>query len=111
MALKEKVRLQLEKKGFFELYDKHSADWVKLANDARTLIRPLVASGDPTVDDIKSVLLPLVELHKHFRGFMESHPKLIQQYWASYFTDYLLHKVYKPTLHVLGEKDGKAASS
>jgi len=105
MALKETVRLQLQKKGFFNLYDEYADDWVRLANDARELIAPLIENGQPTVDDIKSVLLPLVELHKHFRGFMDNHPKLVQRYWGSYFTDYLLHRVYEPTLRVLGGQD------
>jgi hypothetical protein len=111
MALKEQVRLQLEKKGFFKLYNDHVVDWKKLANDARTLIKPQIESGEPTVDDIKSILLPLVELHKHFLTFMDEHPKLTQKYWASYFTDYVLHRVYEPTLHVPGVKNGKTAGT
>jgi hypothetical protein len=107
MALKETVRLQLEKKGFFGLYDAHSAEWKKWADDARELILPLVENGEPTVDDIKSVLLPLVELNKNFRSFMDNHPKLVQRYWGSYFTDYLLHKVYEPTLHLVGGQNGE----
>jgi hypothetical protein len=111
MALKEKIRIKLEKKGFFALYDEHVKDWQNLANDARTLIKPQIKSGEPTVDDIKSILLPLVELHKHFLAFMDDHPKLIQEYWGSYFTDYLLHRVYSPTLNVPGGKDGKAVGN
>lgn len=108
MALKEQIRIKLEKKGFFKLYNSHVKDWQGLANDARDLIKPQIQSGEPTVDDIKSILLPLVELHKHFLAFMEANPKLTQEYWASYFTDYLLHRVYKPTLNVPGEENGKA---
>jgi hypothetical protein len=104
MALKEQVRIQLEKKGFFKLYDDHVGDWKKLANDARNLIKPQIKSGEPTVDDIKSILLPLIELHKHFLKFMDDRPKLTQKYWASYFTDYVLHRVYEPTLNIPHEK-------
>jgi hypothetical protein len=34
-----------------------------------------------------------------------------QKYWGSYFTDYLLHRVYSPTLNVPGGKDGKAVGN
>lgn len=107
MALTEKIRLKLTGKGFDGLYEKHKADWQKLANDARELIAQRVQGGQPTVDDIKQILQPLVELHEHFRGFMGSHPKLTQEYWGSYFTDYLLHRVYEPTLKVANPDGGK----
>jgi hypothetical protein len=103
MGLSEKARLALEGKGFNALYDNHEDDWINLANDARDLIKPRIANGNPTVDDIKLILQPLVELHQHYRTFMEQHPKLTQQYWSDYFTDYVLHKVYRPTLHVEDE--------
>lgn len=103
MGLNEKARLALESKGFDVLYNDHEDDWINLANDARNLIKPRIANQNPTVDDIKLILQPLVELHQHYRAFMEHHPKLTQQYWSDYFTDYVLHKVYKPTLHVEDE--------
>jgi hypothetical protein len=107
MALTEKVRLLLEAKGFGTLYTEHEDVWRSLANDARDLIRPQIANGDPTVDDIKQVLLPLMELQRHFRSYMEEHPKLTQRYWPSYFTDYALHRVYNPHLNIEGdEQDG-----
>lgn len=100
MALTEKVRLKLVAKGFDHLYGDHENDWQVLANDARELIARQVQGGEPGVDDIKQILQPLVELHQHFRTFMADHPKLTQEYWGSRFTDYLLHRVYQPTLHV-----------
>lgn len=100
MALKEKTRLAIVGKGLDKLYEQHEEDWKNLANDARNLIKPRIANGNPTVDDIKEILQPLVELHEHYLKFMDEHPRLTQQYWASYFTDYLLHRVYAPTLHV-----------
>src|SRR6266446_7316085 len=101
MALTEKTRLALEAKGFDALYNGHQADWTQLANGARNLIMPHIENGQPTVDDIKAVLQPLVELHDHYRTFLEDHPRLTQLYWSSYFTDYVLHRVYQPTLHII----------
>jgi hypothetical protein len=107
MALTEKTRLKLVAKGFDGLYGKHDDDWKKLANDARDLIAQRVQGGQPTVDDIKQILQPLVELHEHFRKFMGDHPKLTQEYWGGYFTDYLLHRVYEPTLKIVKPKGGE----
>ncbi len=100
MALTEKTRLVLESKGFAALYTEHEDAWAALANDARSLMTPLIQNGQPTVDDIKQVLLPLIELQQDFRAFMQAHPKLTQRYWPSYFTDYVLHRVYNPQLSI-----------
>ena len=94
-----KIR-NLQGKGFDTLYSKHEDVWRELANAARDLIKPHVAGNEPTVDDIKAVLQPIVEVHDLYTRFLDDHPKLIQKYWLSYFTDYLLHRVYQPTLNV-----------
>jgi hypothetical protein len=100
MALTEKVRFMLEDRGFDALYKKHAKDWKKLANSARDLMKSHIESGEPTVDDIKQVLQPLIELEQNFRDFMtDATPKLTQQYWPGYFTDYVLHQVYQPKLN------------
>jgi hypothetical protein len=104
MALTEQVRLKLEGKGFDGLYTAHEDAWKALANSARDLLVPRVASGQPTVDDIKAVLEPLVELEPSFRAFMKANPKLTEKYWPREFTDYLLHRVYQPTLTVEEKK-------
>jgi len=64
---------------------------------AKALIAPEVESNEPTVDDIKKILQPLVELHPELRKFLGKN-KLTQKYWIGDFTDYILHKVYHPTL-------------
>jgi hypothetical protein len=52
------------------------------------------------VDDIKQIVQPLIELHERYTRFMAANPKLTQRYWANDFTDYVLHKVYRPTLTI-----------
>lgn len=106
MALTEKIRLKVIAKGFNQLYDDHAADWINLANESRELIAKRVQGGHPGVDDIKQVLQPLVELHEHFRAFMAANPKLTQEYWGARFTDYLLQRVYRPTLHIVHPEGG-----
>jgi hypothetical protein len=100
MALTEKVRRLVEAKDFKKLFEENEAAWSGLANDARGLIKPQIDDGNPTVDDIKSVLMPLIELHELYRAFMKEHPKLKEKYWLGHFTDYTLHRVYTPTLNI-----------
>ena len=98
MALTEKARLRLEGKDFHKLYNDHEQVWKDLCDEARKVIKPLIANGEPTVDDIKQIVQPLIELHLHYVTFMKANPQLRQRYWPSDFTDYVLHKVYKPAL-------------
>jgi hypothetical protein len=59
---------------------------------------PRVASKEPTADDIKKALLPLMELNPHLKDHLAS-KKLPQQYWTGHFTDFVIEKVYTPKLH------------
>lgn len=100
MALTEKARLRLEGKDFGKLYTDHKKVWTDLCTQARNIVKPLIAGGEPTVDDIKQIVQPLIELHEKYTHFMEQNPRLTQRYWPNDFTDYVLHNVYKPTLTI-----------
>ena len=71
MALTQVVRLRLEAAGFNTLYDDHRQEWENLAEQAKLLIGGQVQGHDPTVDDIKKVLFPLIELNPHLRAFLQ----------------------------------------
>jgi hypothetical protein len=98
MGLTQKVRLLLESKGFAVLFQEHQDVWTHLAEDAKGLMAQQILGREPTVDDIKMLLLPILELNDNFRTFMEGHPRLTQQFWPVYFTDYVLDRVYQPAL-------------
>ena len=100
MALTQVVRLRLEAAGFNRLFDDNRQEWENLAEQAKVLIGGQVEGHDPTVDDIKKVLLPLIELNPHLRTFLETGGRkpLTQLYWVKDFTDYVLERVYQPTL-------------
>ena len=100
MALTEKVRHRLEGKGFDRLFKDNEQVWVELCDKARGILLPLIPGGEPTVDDIKEIVQPLIELDERYMRFMERNPKLTQKYWANDFTDYVLHRVYKPKLTI-----------
>jgi hypothetical protein len=98
MGLIQKVRLLLESKGFNVLFNDYEDVWIHLAEDAKTLMGQQIAGREPTVDDIKLLLLPILELNAQFRQFMAEHPRLTQQFWSEHFTDYVLDRVYNPQL-------------
>jgi hypothetical protein len=98
MALTEKVRRRLEGKAFGNLFTDHEQVWIGHCNKAYALIKPLIPSGEPTVDDIKLIVQPLIELDERYTKFMGANPKLTQKYWTNDFTDYVLHRVYNPKL-------------
>jgi hypothetical protein len=97
MGLTEVARIRLEGKGFAKLFTDHQSEWTNMAEKAKKLIADQLAHGEPTVDDIKKTLSPLVELHPKLREHLDG-KKLTQKYWISDFTDYLLQKVYEPKL-------------
>jgi hypothetical protein len=97
MALTELARIQLEDKKFDELFDGHQADWTALAHQARDVMVSRVANGQPTVDDIKKILQPMVEFDPRLRDHMVKH-KAHQKHWIGDFVDYILQRVYAPTL-------------
>jgi hypothetical protein len=103
MALTQVVRLRLEAAGFNTLYDDHRQEWENLAEQAKLLIGGQVQGHDPTVDDIKKVLFPLIELNPHLRAFLQGGGRkpLTQLYWVKDFTDYVLDRAYQPTLQPL----------
>lgn len=105
MALTERIRLELEAQQFNRLYDDHEQVWRDLAKDARNLIKPHVRNEEPTVDDIKEVLHPLIVLNRHYRRFIDGNKGRQQLYWSDRFTDYVLHRVYEPTLNVEEEDE------
>jgi hypothetical protein len=100
MALTEKIRLALEAQNFNKLFEDHEQIWNDLANEARNVMKPHVRNESPTVDDIKKVLLPLIEVNKHYRKFVEGNSRTRQLFWADRFTDYVLDRVYQPSLKV-----------
>jgi len=97
MGLTQAVRLRLESKEFNGLFDDHSDEWSGLAVDARAFMANGMDGVEPTVDDIKKSLLPLVEIHPRLRAFLAENG-LTQKYWIADFADYILDRVYTPTL-------------
>jgi hypothetical protein len=98
MALTQVVRLKLEGAGFSDLFTQYEAQWESLAEQARGLMAAAMPAGQsPTVVDIKKTLFPLVEISPELRSFLQNE-KLTQKFWITDFTDYILHRVYQPTL-------------
>jgi hypothetical protein len=101
MALTTKVRLKLEEKGFPALYADNVPEWQQMADKARTLIGDEIQNGEPTIDDIKKTLMPMMEINPRLRDFL-AEKGLRQLYWTSDFVDYVLHRIYEPQLKAMG---------
>jgi hypothetical protein len=102
MALTQATLLKLEGKGFDALYTDNIAEWTAMAEKARELMASRISKGDPTVDDIKKILGPLVEIHPKLTEFL-GEKRLTQKYWIGHFTDYILHRIYNPKLEKKGD--------
>ena len=102
MALTEVIRLHLESKGFQKLFTDHEDEWTEQAEAARVLLSNHM-EADPNIDDIRKALLPLLEISQHLRAFLDK-KRLTQKYWIGYFTDYILYRVYNPTLTIPAEE-------
>jgi len=60
--------------------------------------------AQPTVDDMKKVLQPMVELDRDLRTHLVTRG-CTQKYWVSDFTDYILDRVLQPTANVPAENN------
>jgi hypothetical protein len=101
--------LRLEEKGFTTLYDENVSEWQQMADKARTLIGEEIQQGEPTIDDIRKTLLPLIEINPRLRDFL-ANESLRQLYWTSDFVDYMLHRIYGPKLKPMGGNENDAKS-
>ncbi len=97
MGLTQAIRLRLESKEFNQLFDENSVEWTEIAINARAFMANGMDGVEPTVDDIKKSLFPLVEIHPTLLVFLADNG-LTQKYWIEYFVDYILDRVYTPTL-------------
>ena len=99
MALTTVIRLRLEGKGFDTLFEQHQPRWTQMVQQAHALIALHVPGGQPTTDDVRKILLPMMELDGILRTYRMHQPKpLIQNFWVADFTDYILHRVL-PLVH------------
>jgi len=62
---------------------------------AHELMAAQVPGGQPTVDDVKKVLFPMVELDRFLRDHLVGR-RCKEKYWSSDFTDYVLDRVLNP---------------
>ncbi len=96
MALTTTIRIRLEGKAFDTLFDAHEARWGAMVATAHHVMATQVPGGQPTVDDVKKVLLPMVELDRALRDHLSGR-RCKEKYWISDFTDYILDRVLQPT--------------
>ena len=89
--------MHLEGKHFDRLFEAHEADWTAMARTARETMTSHVADGSPTLDDVKKILHPMVELDSRVLDHMVAE-RATGKHWIGAFADYILHRVYNPQL-------------
>jgi len=105
VALTTTVRLRLESKAFDTLFGHHEARYRGMVATAHKVMADQVPAGaQPTVDDMKKVLQPMVELDRDLRTHLVTRG-CTQKYWVSDFTDYILDRVLQPTANVPAENN------
>ncbi len=96
MALTTTVRLALEGKRFDQLFLEHEARYESMAHTAYGVMKDQVPGGHPTVDDVKKVLQPMLELDPSLRNHLAT-KRCTEKHWYGDFTDYVLDVVMQPT--------------
>jgi hypothetical protein len=96
MALTTTVRITLDGKGFGGLFEDHKAKYEGMVQTAYEVMAGQVPGGQPTIDDVKKVLLPMVELDRSLRTHLGTR-KCTEKHWISDFTDYVLDEVMQPS--------------
>lgn len=96
MALTTTVRIALEGKRLTVLFDDHQAEWAAMVQKAYDLMAGQVPGGRPTVDDVRKVLLPMVELNRPLRDYL-ARQRCTEKHWVGDFTDYILDEILQPT--------------
>ena len=95
MALTQKKLQALEGQGFRRFFDEHRALWKeKSLNAYRYAVQGLPAGQEVRIDDVAAVMLPAIEIDIVLRKFLQN-ARLPQQYWNSYFCDYVLDLLWQ----------------
>lgn len=100
----------LTDKGFDQLFENHSVLWKNKAREAYTYTEKFVTpTGEPVrPDDVLPMLVPALELAPEFSGYLDE-KRLTQQYWRTYFGDFVLDRLWKELTTEEGENDGQGA--
>ena len=81
-------------KGFDELYKNHSKKWnamvEKAVEEVRTCIEPKEAVK---AGDVVASVEHGIKISKEFEAHLDT-KKLIQQYWARWFAEYIVEQIY-----------------
>ncbi len=97
MSLTQVTRLRLEGKDFQDVFQANITQWTQRAESARAVMSQQLDGAEPSIDDIKKVLVPMLEINPALRAFLDGN-KLTQKYWIGDSVDYILDKIYQPKL-------------
>jgi hypothetical protein len=94
MALTLVQEQRLESTKLDKLFDAHAADWTAAAQRTKAHLEASFPQGSAVrPDDVKKVLLPIIEVDARLRTQLAS-SKLTQKYWVSDFVDLIIDRVW-----------------
>ncbi len=94
MALTQKKLQALRGKSLLELFDQHRNPWLEKAQSAYQYVDHNLPAGErPRIDDVALVLAPVLGVDRVLVEYLQS-KKLIQNYWVTYFCDYVLEQFW-----------------
>lgn len=97
MGLDAEKLHRLQEKSFAVLYDDHEEKWKEMVKKAKDYTKTYLDGGEDTVRpaDVSAILQTAVRVDPHFEKHLQT-KKLQQKYWAEWFADYTIEKVYPP---------------
>jgi hypothetical protein len=95
MALTLEKEQRLTSVGLVGLFNDHRQLWKEMAQQAHDYVKQYVdrASATVRIDDVVGVLVPALRVTDILTAKL-AEKKLTQKYWADWFGDYVLEKVW-----------------
>lgn len=85
---------KLQGKGFDQLYSDHVPKWTEMVNKTADGVWACVGNADSIkVGDVVSSLAHGIKISGEFENHLAIQ-KLTQQYWAQWFAEYVVEKIY-----------------
>jgi len=94
MGLTTRKLQRLKDQGFPKLFSDHDAAWRSLLETAVAFLNEGLPKGERIrPDDVSEALHQILEVDETFKKYVDE-GRLIQQYWAKDFADYIVDQVF-----------------
>ena len=88
--------IKLKNASFVDLFEQNRDYWLALAQRAYEYAKSYLDPRLPVrVDDVVEIFTPFLAIDPRFMKYKDSKPKLTQNYWAEYFGDLILNRLWE----------------